>query len=229
MADLAGALAKALGGASASLLRGRVVSIQTGTCTVALATQTVEKVAYEKDRPPAVNDEVVLASQQDFGLVVLMSLAPRPANPGLPAQTVSTVDPSTLANFTALAGTWNTAPAQLVQSQDFAVSGVWFYPVASLSGKDPDALSSLEIYLERTGGDYVALTLHSTLAPTGVFQPDDTQSRPLRLPLEGTWVQLPLGWARALIDGDARGITARSRTFDATLSTASGTLRFTTL
>lgn len=215
------------GDTGAVLSKGVITAVQTGTVTVALNGGTFERVTVLKGSwVPAVNEQVILLGQADFGMVALGCPQNVPAPPAPPVPTSTVVDPASIANWQN--GVWVATLGPLVQAKDGSSAGVWFYSPAELVFAQP--LGSVEMELVHLGGEYPELVLHDNAGPVDTFAPQAEPPVRLSLPV-GTapsWVPLPLSWGRALLDGTARGIAASSRLYDATLD-IHGSLRFTSL
>lgn len=222
-----------LGATGATLSKGIVASVQTGTISVTIDGGTFTRVTVLKGSwTPVVGEQVFLLSQADFGTIALGSPQAAPAPPAPTTPTVTVVDPSTIANWQVNAanplGAWASTLGSLVQAKDGSSSGVWFYDPADLVF--PGALGGVEMQLAKLSGDYPELVLHTNAGPVGAFAPSAEAPLRLNLPVSSgiTWVSLPLAWGRSLLDGTAKGIAVSSQIYDATLD-AYGSLRFTSL
>lgn len=257
MADLADVLVSSFSGKGAVLARGVITAVSTGYLTVRVDGNTFTKVPYLKGSwTPAVNDNVYLLTQEDFGTLALGSPV-QPAAPSPPATPgVATVAPSAVSNYELppsaygytiaedgskvpkafyTPGTWNDRGgvlSQLVALGAPSSSAVWFYTPATLAAIT-FPLASVTMQLQLTSGGPVELRLHSDLSPTGLLHYQlAVDSRIYPLPLNvgttTTTISLPLDWGKRLIAGTSRGITARSSTTNAVLQ-AHGSLTFTSL
>ncbi|HEX8321646.1 hypothetical protein [Longimicrobium sp.] len=240
MPDL-GALLASLGDNGATLTKGLIISVQTGTLTVSVRGGQFTRVPYMQGAwVPVAGQYVYLLAQQDFGMIALGSPTPTGGaapDPGIP--TVLAIDPLTMSNWQVSdaypQGHWVDLAGTLVQSAQQASSGVWFYSPAALAGMANLSLGQFEVELMVESGGFVELTLHKT-TPGGP-SPVDTVELPVMeqsrsFPVSGvgntSWIPLPLHWSELLSSGVASGIMARSVLYDARLF-GHGTLRVTSL
>jgi hypothetical protein len=236
MPDLARVLAGLGSQTSASLIRGRVTAVSTGLLTVTVDGGTIERVPYlEGGWTPAVNDQVFLLTQPEFGVIALGSPASTTPPPAPPAPQVVEVQPTTLSNYelppnalgyvTAedgsrvhrsfyVPGSWNARNGTLTQRPDYASSAVWFYSSSPALAGINFSVARMTMRLLMSSGGPVELTLHTTSTPSGSLSVLRTAVPVLVRPTVNVLseVPLPLEWAAQLRAGTARGITACSAT-----------------
>lgn len=184
----------------------------------------IPHVGYLESYPPAVGDVVHALIDQRNGLLVLGKEVLRPATtPPTPGPVVTAVNTDS--------GTWNTVSNTWSDGirQGPEESGAFFYVPAAFTSLVGVTLAKVEIRLTLAADSQaLSLVLHDNADTSAPF----TQVGSLYLhkiePEVDTWVALPMAWANALVNDDAKGIGLASDIYTAVVS-AGGTLRFTPL